>query len=51
ADFDFFDFVVIFLRDLRMGLPGFEPGSSGPKPESLTKLAHSPLKNKGYGNL
>ena len=26
-----------------MGLPGFEPGSSGPKPERITKLPHSPL--------
>lgn len=25
-----------------MGLPGFEPGSSGPKPESIAKLTHSP---------
>ena len=26
-----------------MGLPGFEPGSAGPKPASLTRLADSPL--------
>ena len=25
-----------------MGLPGFEPGSRGPKPLRLTKLPHSP---------
>ena len=26
-----------------MRLPGFEPGSSGPKPERLAKLSHNPI--------
>jgi len=26
-----------------MGLPGFEPGSQGPEPWSIAKLAHNPL--------
>ena len=28
-----------------MGPPGFEPGSAGPKPASLSKLAYTPLRH------
>src|SRR3989344_1221979 len=31
-----------------MGKPGFEPGSSGPKPEILTRLYYFPLNKKGF---
>ena len=26
-----------------LGLPGFEPGSQGPKPRRLTRLPHNPI--------
>ncbi len=39
ADFDFFNFGVILLE---MGLPGFEPGSPGPKPGRLPSYPTAP---------
>ena len=42
---NFFKNIILlggFFKKKKMGLPGFEPGSIGPKPTMLTKLHHNP---------
>ena len=33
---------VHWIERLKVGPPGFEPGSDGPQPPSMTKLTHGP---------
>ena len=55
ADFVFFNFVGIFMINAiatsLMGLPGFEPGSSGPKPERLPSYPTAPLIKRAVNHL